>query len=52
MSDTRRRKIKPFSATWERYANVLARDFAPPIYPCQKCSYPYISVYGCTWAAT
>ena len=33
---------------FERLANILARQYAPPIYACQKCGYPVAKGYVCT----
>ena len=40
-------KLKPYSKTWERKANSLARSFCPSIYACKKCNYPVVSGYIC-----
>ncbi len=40
--------MKPYTQPWERAANRLARNYAPKIYPCAKCSYPVLNGYCCT----
>jgi len=42
------RKWEPYSPSWERAANRLARSFSPGIHPCKKCGYPVIHGYCCT----
>ena len=43
------RKVKPYTAKWEREANALARNYAPSIYPCKKCGHPVLQTYACTF---
>lgn len=50
--DTVKHKIEPYSQHWEKLANAEARNFAPAIYPCKKCSYPVVTGYCCTFCGT
>jgi len=38
---------EPYSQEWNRLADLLARSFAPHIYPCAECRYPVASGYTC-----
>ena len=40
-------KIEPYSDDWQREANAIARDFAPPIKPCADCNHPVVKGYCC-----
>ena len=41
------RRMEPYTPVWQREANRIARDFAPPILPCSRCGYPLVSGYCC-----
>ena len=43
------KKIDPYSPAWQAKANLLARSYAPQIYPCGKCNNPVASGYICTY---
>jgi hypothetical protein len=49
---TTQRKIVPYTPRWDRLANSLARDFAPPIYPCPDCCMPVMQGYCCTYCGS
>jgi len=44
--------MEPYSPEWQREAGALARSYAPPIYPCKKCSHPVVQGYCCTTCGT
>jgi len=39
----------PSDNTYYREKGKLAINYAPEIYPCQKCGYPVASGYCCTY---
>jgi predicted RNA-binding protein with PUA domain len=39
--------MKPYTPEWQVAANMLARSWAPNIYPCKKCNYPVIDGHCC-----
>jgi len=42
-------KIDRLSEQWRSEANMLARDFCPPIRPCNTCGHPVVKGYCCTF---
>lgn len=40
--------MEPHTAEWHREAGKLAREFCPPINPCQDCGAPVVRGYCCT----
>jgi len=46
------KKIKPYTARWEREANKVARTYAPEIYPCETCGYPVATGYCCGYCGS
>ena len=47
MKEKEIKKIEPYTPYWNKLANILARDFAPIIYPCATCGYPVPKGYCC-----
>ena len=45
------KKIEPYSPTYERMANSLARNYVT-IKPCAKCGAPHIVIYCCGHCGT
>ena len=41
--------IKPTAAQYEKEAGNIARRYAPPTYPCEKCKWPVIKGYCCEY---
>lgn len=41
--------IKLYGRKWNKEAQSLARDFAPQIYQCKKCTHPVAYGYRCTF---
>lgn len=39
--------LKAYTPEWEKQANIQARSYCPPIYPCKECGYPVIQGYCC-----
>jgi hypothetical protein len=41
------KKLEPYTPEWNKLANIVARNFAPPIRPCRECGYPVVDGYCC-----
>jgi hypothetical protein len=43
------KRIVPYSDEWMVKAGRVAMNFAPSIYPCSQCSFPFALGYQCTY---